>query len=142
MFVGLQAWLETDPGIRERAQMHWSTQTGLKSLVERSVTDEPMATLLGKIDGGIGHWPTFVGEPAISPTNNAAENALREPVVLWKIIGTLRDDRGMFVPETVLSLLATRRQQGCNAFEELQRGVSTNSMILRSHAVRAVEPSG
>lgn len=41
-----------------------------------------------------------------------AEQALREPVVLRKIIGTLRNDRGMFVHETLLSLLSTWCQQG------------------------------
>ncbi len=43
----------------------------------------------------LGVESEFVSEPAVSPTNNAAENALREPVVLRKIIGTLRNDRGM-----------------------------------------------
>jgi hypothetical protein len=122
--------------------MHRACQNGLKSLVERSVTDETVATLLGKIEGGIDHWLTFVGEPAVSPTNNAAENALREPVVLRKIIGTLRNDRGMFVHETILSLLATWRQQGRNPYEELRRVVSSNGMISRTHAVPAVESSG
>ena len=110
--------------------------------MERSVTDETVATLLGKIEGGIDHWLTFVGEPAVSPTNNAAENALREPVVLRKIIGTLRNDRGMFVHETILSLLATWRQQGRNPYEELRRVVNNNEMISRAHAVPAVETSG
>jgi len=110
MYVGLQSWLETDPSLRERAQMHRSSQNGLKSLVRCSATDDPVATLLGKIKGGIDHWLTFIGEPAVTPTNNAAENALREPVVLRKIIGTLRNDRGMFVHETLL-LLATSRQR-------------------------------
>jgi transposase len=142
MFVGLQSWLETDPSPRERAQMHRSCQNGLRSLVEWSVTNEPVATLLGKTEGGLDHWLTFVGEPAVSPTNNAAENALREPVVLRKIIGTLRNDRGMFVHETVLSLLAPRRQQGRNPYEELRRVVNSNEMILRAHAVPAVETSG
>ncbi|WP_152423914.1 IS66 family transposase, partial [Natronobacterium lacisalsi] len=134
--------LETDPSLRERAQMHRSCQNGLRSLVGRSVTDEPVATLLGKIEGGIDHWLTFVGEPAVSPTNNAAENALREPVVLRKIIGTLRNDRGMFVHETILSLLATWRQQGRNPYEELRRVVNNNEMISRAHTEPAVETSG
>jgi transposase len=142
MYVGLQAWLETDPSDRERAQMHRAAQTGLTSLVERSVADGPVATLLGKIEGGLDHWLTFVGEPAVSPTNNAAENALREPVVLRKIIGTLRNDRGMFVHETLLSLLAPRRQQGRNPYEELKRVVDNNDMISRTRAVPAVESSG
>ncbi|MDL0118736.1 IS66-like element ISH10B family transposase [Halobacterium salinarum] len=142
MFVGLQSWLETDPDPRARAQMHRACQDGLRSLVERSVTDEPVATLLGKIEGGLDHWLTFVGEPAVSPTNNAAENALREPVVLRKIIGTLRNDRGMFVHETILSLLATWRQQGRNPYEELTRVVHDNEMISREQTVPVVETSG
>jgi len=142
MYVGLQAWLETDPTARQRAQMHRSAQADLTSLVERSATDEAVATLLGKIDGGLDHWLTFVGEPAVSPTNNAAENALREPVVLRKIIGTLRNDRGMFVHETLLSLLATWRQQGRNPYEELKRVARDNEMISRAQAVPTVESSG
>jgi len=52
MYVGLQSWLETDPSVRERAQMHRSSQNGLKSLVRCSATDDPVATLLGKIKEG------------------------------------------------------------------------------------------
>ena len=142
MYVGLQSWLETDPSERERAEMHRSAQAGLRSVVERSVPDGPVATLLGKIEGGLDHWLTFVGEPAVSATNNAAESALREPVVLRKIIGTLRNDRGMFVHETILSLLATWRQQGRNPYEEFKRVVHDNEMISRAQAAPVVETSG
>jgi len=114
----------------------------LESLIEQSVPDGPVATLLGKIEGGLDHWLTFVGEPAVSPTNNAAENALREPVVLRKIIGTLRNDRGMFVHETILSPAGDVAPAGRNPYEELRRVVSSNEMISRAHAVPAVETSG
>ena len=142
IYVGLQTWLETDPTIRARAQMHRAVQSKLESLTEGSETDGPVATLRTKIAGGLGHWLTFVGEPAVSPTNNAAENALREPVVLRKLIGTLRNDRGMFVHETLLSLLATWSQQGRNPYDELKRVARDNEMIPRVHAVPAVESSG
>jgi transposase len=130
--------LETDPPERQRARMQESARTGLEALVDRSVTDGPVATLLGKIAGGLDHWLTFVGEPAVSPTNNAAENALREPVILRKLIGTLRNERGMFVHETVLSLLATWSQQGRNPYDQLQRVVRDNEMISPSQAVPEV----
>ncbi|MDL0131634.1 IS66 family transposase, partial [Halobacterium salinarum] len=52
------------------------------------------------------------------------------------------NDRGMFVHETVLSLLATWRQQGRNPYEELRRVVSNNEVMSRAHAVPAVETSG
>ena len=142
LYVALQTRLESDLTIRERAELQRVARRELESLIERSVPDGPVATLLGKIEGGLDHWLTFVGEPAVSPTNNAAENALREPVVLRKLIGTLRNDRGMFVHETVLSLLATWRQQGRNPYGELKRVSRDNEMISRAQAVPAVESSG
>ncbi|EMA56183.1 IS66 family transposase (plasmid) [Halococcus dombrowskii] len=138
MYVGLQSWLETDPSERQRTRMHESARKGLEELVNRSVSDGPVATLLGKIERGLDHWLPFVGEPAVSPTNNAAENALREPVILRKLIGTLRNERGMFVHETALTLLATWSQQGRNPYEELQRVVRNNEMISPDQAVPEV----
>ncbi|WP_406600220.1 IS66 family transposase [Haloarcula terrestris] len=141
LYVALQTRLESDLTIRKRAELQRVARRELESLVERPVPDGPVATLLGKIEGGLDHWLTFVGEPAVSPTNNAAENALREPVVLRKLIGTLRNDRGMFVHETVLSLLATWRQQGRNPYDELKRVSRDNEMVSRAQAVPAVESS-
>jgi len=48
----------------------------------------------------------------------------------------------MFVHETLLSLLATWRQQGRNPYKELKRVVRDNEMTSRAHAVPAVESSG
>ena len=142
LYVALQTRLESDLTVRERAELQRVARRELESLIERSVPDGPVATLLGKIEGGLDHWLTFIGEPAVSPTNNAAENSLREPVVLRKIIGTLRNDRGMFVHETLLSLLATCRQQGRNPYDELKRIARNNKMISRAQAVPAVASSG
>ncbi|UOO96820.1 IS66 family transposase (plasmid) [Halococcus dombrowskii] len=141
LYVALQTRLESDLTVRERADLQRVARRELESLIERSVPDGPVATLLGKIEGGLDHWLTFIGEPAVSPTNNAAESALREPVVLRKIIGTLRNDRGMFVHETLLSLLATWRQQGRNPYEEFKRVARDNELISRSQAVPAVASS-
>ena len=95
--------LEVPPSVRTLSS---SSSCGVG---DSSVPDGSVATLLGKIKGGLDHWLTFVGEPAVSPANNAAESALRKPVVLRELIGTLRNDRGMFVHGTLLSLLAPGR---------------------------------
>ena len=73
LYVALQARLESDLTLRERAELQRVARRELESLIKRSVPDGPVATLLGKIDGGLDYWLTFVGEPAVSPTNNAAE---------------------------------------------------------------------
>jgi hypothetical protein len=48
----------------------------------------------------------------------------------------------MFVHETLLSLLATWRQQGRNPYDELKRVSQDNEMISRAQAVPAVASSG
>ena len=139
LYIVLQTRLESDLTLRERAELQRIARRELEALIERSVPDGPVATLLGKIEGGLDHRLTFIGDPAVSPINDAAENALREPVVLRKIIKTLRNDRGIFVHETLLTLLATWSQQGRNPCEELKRVVQDNKMISRTRAVPAVE---
>ncbi|MFB6148447.1 MAG: IS66 family transposase, partial [Halobacteriales archaeon] len=121
LFDGLQAFLAADPEPEQRARMRKQAHETVEALVAEEFAAEEVEEFIGKIEGGLGHWFAFVTDPAVNPTNNAAENALREPVVLRKIIGTLRTESGRFVHETLLSLLATWKQQGRNPYEELKR---------------------
>jgi hypothetical protein len=84
------------------------------------------------------HWLTDRDEPAVSPTSNAPDNALREPVVLRRIVETLWNDCGMLAHETLLSLLAASRQQGGNPYEKFKRVGINNEVISRSQAAPAV----
>jgi len=77
-----------------------------------------------KIRNGIDHWFTFLTTPGIEPTNNRAERALREHVVQRKIIGTLRNQKGTFIHETITTVLATWKQQGLNPSEMLPTTIS------------------
>ena len=106
-------------------------RSGMVRRNDSSIRTRDGTARIGKNRSGAAtHWEVpIIGEPAVSPMNNAAENALREPVVLRKLIGTLRNDRGMFVHETLLSLLATWSQQGRNPYEELKRVTRDNEMI-------------
>jgi len=77
-----------------------------------------------KILNGIDHWFTFLTTPGVEPTNNRAERALREHVVQRKIMGTLRNEKGTFIHETVMTVLATWKQQGVNPSETLAATLS------------------
>jgi hypothetical protein len=55
-------------------------------------------------------WFTFVTVPGVEPTNNKAERALRELVLYRKIIGTLRNQKGVQIYEILPPLLATWKQ--------------------------------
>ena len=61
----------------------------------------------------------------VEPTNNIAERALRELIVIRKIIGGLRRETGARTMETIVSMLATWKQQGKNPYTALKQHLST-----------------
>ena len=67
---------------------------------------------------------TRVLNPRIEATNNTAERALREHIVIRKIIGTLRNEKGTGIHETIMTMFATWKQQGLNLFTELKARLS------------------
>mgnify|MGYP001078047472 CR=1 FL=1 len=99
----------------KRTMTNWATRPHKSDEVRR---------FAGKIRNGIDHWFTFVTTPGVEPTNNRAERALREHVIQRKIIGTLRNQKGTFVHETITTLLATWKQQGLNPAEMLANTLS------------------
>jgi transposase len=81
--------------------------------------DERTRKLVGKMMNGLDHWYTFLWLPSCEPTNNRAERALREHVVQRKIMGCLRNGKGTWIYETVMSVLSTWSQQGKDLPETL-----------------------
>jgi hypothetical protein len=66
---------------------------------------------VSKVRRGFRHWFSFVVVEELEATNNSAENALREGVVQRKIFGTLRNEKGTCIYETLLTLTTTWKQQ-------------------------------
>jgi len=121
LYDGLMAFLANDPAPAARERMRRQARRTIKDLIAQSVEPTAVADFLGKIECGLDYWLPFVTDPAVGPTKNAAKNPFREPVVLRKIIGTLRTESGRFTHETLLSLLATWKQQDHNPYDELKR---------------------
>ena len=65
----------------------------------------------------------FVVEPDVAPTNNPAEQLLREPVILRKIRGSLRATRSAMVMCALLSCMTTWKMQGLDPIAELKKAV-------------------
>jgi len=99
----------------KRIMTHWATKPYKSDEVRR---------FAGKIRNGIDHWFTFLTTPGVEPTNNRAERTLREHVVQRKIIGTLRNQKGTFIHETITTVLGTWKQQGLNPSEMLPTDLS------------------
>jgi hypothetical protein len=73
------------------------------------------------IKNGFGCWYTCLLYPGMEPTNNLGEQAMREHVIMRKIIGCFRSENGAENYQYIASLLATYRLQGKNGFEELEK---------------------
>lgn len=60
----------------------------------------------------------------VEPTNNIAERALRELIVIRKIIGGLRRETGARTMETITSMFATWKQQDKPLYPTLKKAIS------------------
>jgi len=96
----------------------------LKQWVDYSTCYNELRKFAIKISNGLEYFFTRVLNPKIDATNNKAERALREHVVIRKIIGTLRNDKGIRIHETIMTMFATWKQQGLNLFTELKARLS------------------
>jgi transposase len=74
-------------------------------------------------------WPalwTFATDPAVQPTNNPAERALRTPVIHRKLSHGTRSDDGERFAERALSIAATCRQQHRSLFDYLAEALTAH----------------
>lgn len=65
----------------------------------------------GKIENGINYWFTCIKHLEVEPTNNFAEQALRELIVQRKIMGGLRSEKGAETLEIISTMIATWKKQ-------------------------------
>ena len=97
----------------------------MKNIVNRTKAYTELKKFAEKIEHGINYWFTCVLHPAVEPTNNIAERALREFVVQRKITGTLRNERGTHIMEVLMSVLRTWELQGLNTYSMLRTTLSS-----------------
>ena len=64
-----------------------------------------------KIENGMNYWFTCVEHLEVEPTNNFAEQALRELIVQRKIMGGLRSEKGAETLEIISTMIATWKKQ-------------------------------
>ncbi len=78
------------------------------------------------VDFHIESWFTCIKVAGVQPTNNYAEQAIRETVLVRKIIGSFRSETGTKTYETLASLIATWQLQKLDVKKELTRMLSAN----------------
>ncbi len=119
----LNTFIQGNPPPRDReAKKQWAMWM-MRNLIEKEYSDQKVVKLVGKIRNGLHHWFTFITDPDLEPTNNRAERALREHVVQRKIIGTLRNQKGMQIHETITTMLATWNQKGLDPHQQMHKTI-------------------
>jgi len=119
IFVSVCKARESGKTPHQREKLKKSCETELRRWLEVTKSYKELKTIRTKIENGFDYWFTCIIHPEVEPTNNRAERMLREQVVLRKITGTLRNEKGTTANEILMSLLTTWKQQNKNPFTEL-----------------------
>ena len=84
---------------------------------------ESLQKFLTKLNNAKNNLFTFLLYPGVQPTNNAAERALREPIIHRKIRGCVRNEKGMKLFGNLMSCVMTWNLRGCNILNEIVKYV-------------------
>jgi transposase len=106
----------TRPILRERMADRFAAE--LVRVCHRQPAGSPQATLCQRIARYRTDLFPFVADPAVPPTNNAAERALRPLVIARKISGGTRSPRGSRTRMVLQSLVATWELRGLDPVAE------------------------
>jgi transposase len=122
LYAKAVAWTEhaTAAGVRpicrERVADRFAAK--LVAICARQPTTSPQATLCQRVHRYRTDLFVFVADPAVPPTNNAAERALRPLVIARKVSGGTRSKRGSQSRMILQSLLATWDLRGLDPVAE------------------------
>jgi transposase len=119
LYESLTNALENDPPPDVRINLWQSARETLRQWIGKEYSTPKIQKFIGKISNGFDYWFTFILNPGVEPTNNRAERALRPQVVLRKILGTLRNDKGASIHERIMTTLATWEQGGLDSLQML-----------------------
>jgi len=125
LYEELNSALENDPPPDVRIELWQAARATLQQWIMKEYVSEKVKKLIGKISNGFEYWFTFVIHPDVEPTNNRAERALREHVVLRKILGTLRNSKGTSIHERIMTVLATWGQRELDSLQMLRASLAS-----------------
>jgi len=121
MFAQIKELLEQP--IEKRKPAHDLLFEQLTKLLDCMDSHREYKKLANKIRSGGKHWFTCLLYPNIQPTNNLAEQTIREPIIRRKIFGCLRNQKGANTFSILTSQITTYKQQGLDLFQTLKQNL-------------------
>lgn len=120
-FNDLKEFLAKDPSLDEREKQKAVFDNAMKDIVEKYSKCKGLHKPTKYLQNGLGKWYTCLLFSDMEPTNNLGEQAMREHVIMRKIIGCFRSKNGAENYQYIASLLASWKLQDKNIFEELEK---------------------
>jgi hypothetical protein len=131
-FDRLKEFLATNPSMSEREKQKIMFDNTMRDLVEKYSNFKELKKPVKYLKNGLGKWYTCLLFPGMEPTNNLGEQAMREHVIMRKIIGCFRSKNGAANYQYIASLLASWKLQNKNIFEELENLLRQELCLSRS----------
>ena len=119
MFAQIKKLLEQP--IEKRKPAYDSLFEQLTKLLDCMESHKEYKKLATKIRNGGKHWFTCLLHPNIQPTNNLAEQTIREPIIRRKIFGCLDNQNGAQTFSINTSIITTYKQQGLDLFQTIKQ---------------------
>ena len=120
LFIEICKIRKDPPPEDKRRILQQEMKKRLEFISRNMLTDRRFKKLGTKILNGLESWFTCVVHTNVEPTNNFAEQALRELIIQRKIMGGLRSKDGAVVLERVATCLTTWKKQRKPLFETLR----------------------
>jgi transposase len=118
-FNRLKLFLKKDQLMEERILKKQIFDREMEDLVLKFANFKDLKKPVTYIENGLGSWYTCLLFPGMEPTNNLGEQAMREHVLMRKIIGMFRSQKGAENYQYIASMFATWKLQGKDIFQEL-----------------------
>ena len=109
--------------IEKRKPEYEKLHKQLQEILDCMESHREYKKLANKIRNGGKYWFTCLLYPNIQPTNNLAEQTIREPIIRRKIFGCLRNQKGAETFSTLTSLITSWKQQGLDIFQTLKQNL-------------------
>lgn len=120
MFEEIKRFNNSNPMKKEREKKYEIMTEKLQSTIRYYAKYEELKDVITYIGNNIENWFTCVKYEGIEPTNNFAEQAIRETVIVRKIIGAFRSEKGKENYEILASLIASWQLNKLDIKEKLK----------------------
>jgi hypothetical protein len=126
VFKELREFIDSNPSTEQRKTKKAQFDRRMKKLVMKYMVVGKLQHPVTYITNGLGSWFTCVLYLGMEPTNNLCEQSIREHVVIRKIIGMFRSEKGSQVYQYIASLFATWKLKGADIYEGITALLSRN----------------